>query len=257
VNLTNENRVTTAGLTSAFGRGTADVRARLQLQLRGTAGLDEAYVYFEAGATAGLDARYDAVKLANPSGLNLASAIGSQQLAINGLPSLANTAVVVPLSVAVPQAGSYALNAANLTNFAGTTVTLVDALTGDRTVLATGSTYAFTVAGTSATGRFSLEFRAAGVLATNAAKALSAQTQLFPNPASASFRVQLPLLRTKGAVAATLTNALGQTVLTRSLSAPAGQAIDAEFDVRGLARGVYTLRLTIDGEQVVRKVVVE
>ncbi|OGX85800.1 hypothetical protein BEN47_14520 [Hymenobacter lapidarius] len=257
VNLTNDNRVTTAAAVPAFGRGTADVRPQLHLQLRGTAGLDEAYVYFEAGATAGLDPRYDAVKLANPSGLNLASVTGSEQLAINGLPTLGATALVVPLAVAVPQAGSYSFDAADVANLVGTTVTLVDALTGTRTVLATGSTYAFAVAGTSAAGRFSLEFRASGVLATQAAKALAAQTQLFPNPASTTFRVAMPLLRHKAAVAATLTNALGQTVLTRSLSAPAGQAIAADFDVRGLARGVYTLRLTMDGEQVVRKVVVE
>ncbi|MBF9236649.1 lamin tail domain-containing protein [Hymenobacter sp. BT683] len=257
VNLTNANRVPLFGDTPIFGRGTADSRPQLQLQLRGTSGRDEAYVYFEAGATAGLDAQYDAVKMSNPSGLSLASATGSAALAINGLPELGASAVLVPLNVAVPRAGNYSFEAAAVTNLAGTTVTLVDALTATRTVLTAGGTYAFAVAGTSATGRFSLEFRTSGVLATNAAQALSAQTQLFPNPASASFRVQLPLLRSKAAVSATLSNALGQTVLTRSLSAPAGQAIHAEFDVRGLARGIYTLRLTMDGEQVVRKVVVE
>ncbi|WP_460502843.1 T9SS type A sorting domain-containing protein [Hymenobacter agri] len=52
-------------------------------------------------------------------------------------------------------------------------------------------------------------------------------------------------------------NALGQTVLSRTLNAAAGQAIDAEFDVRALAAGVYTLRLNVNGTPVVRKVVVE
>ena len=65
------------------------------------------------------------------------------------------------------------------------------------------------------------------------------------------------MLSGKTSVQATLLNALGQTVLRRSLSAAAGQAIDAQFDVRALAAGVYTLRLDVDGLPVTRKVVVE
>ncbi|MDB5234238.1 MAG: hypothetical protein JWR44_1231 [Hymenobacter sp.] len=257
VDLTNANRVTTFGAQPAFGRGAADSRPQLELQLRNaTTGLDETYVYFETGATAGRDAQYDATKLANPSGLNLSSVAAGQEMAINGLPLLGTSAVIVPLQVAVPQAGNYTFNAADVANFTGS-VTLTDALAGTRTVLTTGSSYAFTLAGTSAPGRFALEFRAAGVLASASAKALAAQVQLFPNPASVAFRVQLPLLRANAVVSATLTNALGQTVLNRTLSAPAGQAINAEFDVRALASGVYTLRLNVDGTPVVRKVVVE
>ena len=69
--------------------------------------------------------------------------------------------------------------------------------------------------------------------------------------------MQLPLLAGKTTVQATLLNALGQTVLNRTLNAAAGQAIDAEFDVRALAAGVYTLRLNVNGTPVVRKVMVE
>ncbi len=98
---------------------------------------------------------------------------------------------------------------------------------------------------------------AATGLATTGSRALAAQVQLFPNPGSGSFRVQLPVLSGKSSVQATLLNALGQTVLRRSLSAAAGQAIDAEFDVRALAAGVYTLRLDVNGLPVTRKVVLQ
>jgi hypothetical protein len=141
-------------------------------------------------------------------------------------------------------------------NFTGT-VTLIDALTGTRTVLSTGSSYSFTLATTTVTDRFTLEFGPAGAPLATAAQVLAAQVQLFPNPASASFRVQLPVQGSKAGVSAALVNTLGQTVLKRTLNAPAGQPIDAEFDVRALAKGVYTLRLSIDGTPVVRKVVVE
>jgi len=259
VNLTNANRRTTFGAFYAFGRGAAaDTRPKLYLDLQGAAGTDEAVVYFSAGATAGHDAEYDATKLTNPSGLNLASLGPNESLAINGLPVLGTAPVLVPLAVSVPRAGNYTFSVAELVNFTGTgTVTLLDALGGTRTVLAPGRTYAFTLLGVAAPGRFALEFRAAGVLAASAAQALAARVQLFPNPASASFRVQLPVLSGPAVVAATLRNALGQTVQARSLSAPAGQGIDAEFDVRSLAAGVYTLRLSIDGTPVTRKVVVE
>ncbi|MGY3089538.1 hypothetical protein ACVWYF_002586 [Hymenobacter sp. UYAg731] len=257
VNIDNPNRVTTFGPQPSFGRGTADTRPQVALTLQGASVADAAYVYFQAGATAGKDVESDATKLPNSHGLNLTSLAGGEALAINGLPVLGTATVLVPLNVDAPQAGSYSLKAEALANLAGTTVTLVDALTSTRTVLSTGTTYAFSLSGTTAAGRFSLEFRPAGALATTPAQALSAQTQLFPNPASASFRVQLPVLGSKAVVAATLTNTLGQTVLSRSLSAPAGQAIDAEFDVRALAAGVYTLRLTVDGTLLVRKVVVE
>ena len=256
VNLTNANRVTTAVAQPVFGRGTADTRPRLHLTLAGPAGLDEAFVYFEAGATAAHDVEYDATKLTNPNGLNLASLAGAEAMAINALPAPGNAPLLVPLSVGVPTVGSYALQAAEVAGFAGT-VTLMDALTGTRTVLATGSRYAFTLSAFTAPGRFTLEFRPAGVLAATSAQALAAQVQLFPNPASASFRVQLPLLSGNVPVQATLSNALGQTVLSRPLSAPAGQRIDAEFDVRALAAGIYSLRLNVAGTQVVRKVIVE
>lgn len=239
-------------------RPAADPRARLRLTLAAEATpaiTDEAFLYLEAGATAGPDARFDAHKLANPSGLNLASTAAGQELAINGLPLLTAT-TVVPLHVAVPQPGRYALAAADLLHFApGTTLTLSDALTGTRTALAPGSRYAFALAGTTAPGRFALELRPGTATATAGAQ-LAAQVQLYPNPAVSSFRLVLPAT---GAAAATarLLNALGQVVRQRQLAARAGQPLTTDFDVRGLAPGVYQLHVAVGGTAVVRRVVVQ
>ncbi|MBF9222030.1 fibronectin type III domain-containing protein [Hymenobacter ruricola] len=256
VNLTNLNRVNTFGPQPSFGRGTTDIRPQVALTLQGASVADAAYVYFEAGATAGKDVEFDATKLPNSHGLNLSSLAGGEALAINGLPALGAATVLVPLHVAAPQAGSYSLTASSVANFTGT-VTLIDGLTGTRTALSTGSRYAFALASPTAAGRFTLEVGPAAAPLATAAQVLAAQVQLFPNPASGAFRLQLPVLSSKVAVPATLVNALGQTVRSRTLSAPAGQALDAEFDVRGLAAGVYTLRLSLDGTPVVRKVVVQ
>ncbi|WP_345238487.1 choice-of-anchor D domain-containing protein [Hymenobacter saemangeumensis] len=228
------------------------IKPLVQLNLRDDANTlsDEAYVYFEQGATAGFDARFDAEKLPNTHGLNLASSNGTNALAINGLPVLSST-VIVPLTVNAPAAGSYVLEAAQLANLAaGTVVTLHDALTGARMVLTAGSSYAFSLATTSATGRFSLEFQPAAAPLATAAQALAAQVQVYPNPASGSFQLALPLAA-KGGVA-TLTNALGQTVLTRTLT-----GTETTFDVHTLAAGVYNLHLNVEGTKVVRRVVVK
>ncbi|MET4076597.1 carboxylesterase family protein [Hymenobacter sp. UYCo722] len=240
-------------------RPAADPRARLRLTLASEATpttTDEAFIYLEAGATAGPDARYDAHKLANPSGLNLASTAVGQDLAINGLPLLTTT-TVVPLAVAVPQPGRYNLAAADLLNFApGTAITLTDALAGTRTVLAPGTRYAFALAGTTAPGRFALELRPGTVTAATSAQALAEQVQLYPNPAVGSFRLVMPAT---GAtmVIARLSNALGQVVRQRQLAVPAGQPLMTDFDVRGLAPGVYQLHLAVGGTAVVRRVVVQ
>ncbi|GAA4031691.1 hypothetical protein GCM10022409_14910 [Hymenobacter glaciei] len=239
-------------------RPAADPRARLRLTLAPEttpATTDEAFIYLEAGATAGPDAHYDARKLANPSGLNLASLASGQELAINGLP-LPTATTVVPLAVAVPQPGRYALAAADLLNFApGTTLTLTDALAGTRTALAPGTRYTFALASATAPGRFALELRPGTVTATTGAQ-LAEQVQLYPNPAVGSFRLVLPAT---GAtmVTARLTNTLGQVVSQRQLAAPASQPLTADFDVRGLAPGVYQLHLAVGGTAVVRRVVVQ
>ncbi|WP_201987590.1 alpha/beta hydrolase fold domain-containing protein [Hymenobacter rubidus] len=246
--------------TATVQRPAADPRPRLRLTLADAAGAapaDEAYLYLEAGATAGPDLRYDAAKLPNPSGLNLASVAAGQQLAINGLPLL-TAATVVPLALTAPTAGAYVLTAEQLTNFApGTTLYLTDAATSRRTLLAAGTRYAFTLASTGASGRFALEITPAAVTATTAAQTLGAQLQVYPNPASEHLQVELPAAFASAIVPVTLTNALGQVARRQQLVAPAGQPLRASLDLRGLTPGVYQLHITVSGTALVRRVVVQ
>ncbi|MDB5268507.1 MAG: hypothetical protein JWP58_1547 [Hymenobacter sp.] len=256
VNLTNANRVTTFAAQPVFGRGVADSRPLLHLQLIGTTLSDDAFLYLQAGATAGVDTEFDATKLPNPAGLDLATLSGTRPLAINGLPLLGGTEVVVPLHLRVPQAGSYRFEVADLANFGSSPVYLRDALTGTQQQLAAGSTYAFALAtATGGTGRFSLVLRPATVTATQAE--LSAATvSLYPNPAHGRFTVLLPPLAGQREVRATLFNALGQAVLTRTIGLNAAGAT-AEFATPALAVGVYTLRLQAAGQVLTQRVVLE
>ncbi|GAB3855339.1 hypothetical protein GCM10028822_26060 [Hymenobacter terrigena] len=256
VNLTNANRVTSFAAQPVFGRGVADTRPLLHLQLTGTTLSDDAFLYLQAGATAGVDAEFDAVKLPNPSGLDLATLASTRPLAINGLPLLGAAEVVVPLHLRVPQAGNFTFEVADLNNFGSTTVLLRDAATGTQQLLAAGTRYAFTLAtAASGTGRFSLVLRPATVTATRA-ELNSTTVSLYPNPAHSSFTVLLPPLTGQREVRATLFNALGQAVLTRTIELNAAGAT-AEFQTSALAVGVYTLRLQAAGQTLTKRVVLE
>jgi hypothetical protein len=258
VNLTNANRVTTFGSQNTFGRTTADVRPQLQLRVAGAAGLsDDAYLYVEAGATAGVDAEYDAVKMPNSTGLNLAVLAGATPLAVQGLPTLAGTTeVVLPLALAVPAAGSFSFEVADLANFGATTVYLRDAATGTQQVLAAGTRYSFTTDATTATsGRFSLVLRPAAPLATQGPLAAT-QVLVYPNPAHVSFTVEMPAMPSANRVEAELLNTLGQVVRRQSAALPTS---GAHFTVptTGLAEGVYMLRLQAGESTITKRVVIE
>ncbi len=232
-----------------FRRGPADARPALALALRPAGGgaADKAFIYFEAGATAGLDGFYDAAKLPNPGGLNLASQLGGQDYAVNGLAPLGTAPLVLPLVVGAPAAGRYELAVDQLLNIApGTALYLRDALLGTLTPLTPATRYAFTLAGTAAPGRFSIEFRPAGALAS-AAQVLEAQVQVFPNPAAAGASVSVAA--PAGAVVSVF-NALGQLVRP---AATAGLALPTA----GLAAGLYVLRVSTGTGDVSRKLVVE
>ena len=256
VNLTNANRVTSFGPQPVFGRGSADARPHLRLQLTGGGRADDTYCYFETGATATVDARYDAVKLPNPTGFELASLSGSAALAINGLAPLAAAEVVVPLLVRGLQAAALAFEVADLANFGNATVWLRDAQTGRQQLLTAGSRYSFLLtAGTASAGRFSLVFRSAAVTAARS-ELTAATVSLYPNPARGRFTVLLPPLAGQREVRATLVNALGQTLLSRAVLLTAAGAT-AEFSTRGLPPGVYTLRLQTEQQTLAKRVVVE
>jgi hypothetical protein len=228
-------------------------RPTLALALRPATGgdADQAFVYFETGATPAADAEFDATKLPNTSGLNLASSSGGGSYAVNGLPLLGAQPLVLPLTVGVPALGRYALAVDQLQNFApGTTLYLRDALLGTLTPLAAGTTHAFDLTAFTAPGRFSIEFRPAGALAT-AAQLLEAQVQVFPNPATAASGVTLAA---PARASVELLNALGQQVRPQQT---VGAAATLHLPTTGLAAGLYVLRIRTAAGEVSRRLVVE
>jgi hypothetical protein len=211
-------------------------------------------VYFEAGATAGFDAAFDAPKLTAGHNVLLGLRTPTGLLAINGLAPLAGLPVTVPLQALVARTGTYTLHTDELLNMpAGTTVQLRDALTGTLTTLAPLSTYSF-AADASFTGqRFELIFNAGRITATTPG-ALSTQVSVYPNPAQQQLYLSLPADQQPVEVA--LINALGQQVLHRTLPASRSAAAQA-LSLAQLARGVYILRVTLATGTVTKRVVLE
>ena len=250
----------TAPDNTPFQRTAADARPLVQLELRTATGLADAlYAYAQTGATAGFDAQFDALKLPNTSGLNLASvASSSEALAIDGRPAF-STSTVLPLAVGVPAAGSYSLAAAALNNLpAALDVVLVDALTGQTVNLRQQPTYAFAVTAAQAaatSSRFTLTFVARTALATTAALT-AAEITLYPNPAHAAFTVLVPATAGAAQLHADLLNALGQVVRRQDAALPAAGA-RLVVDAAGLAAGVYTLRLQVGATAVAKRVVLQ
>ena len=252
------------GTLHAVQRQAADTRTALRLALTGTATQEPDYaaVYFNEQATSGYDVQFDAEKLFNTgANLNLYTSAAGQALALNALPLAGNAAVVVPVQVRVPAAGTYALSLHEVMNLAaGSTLELRDALTGTRTVLTQGTSYSFSTSTNAVTGRFTLVLNGTSSPLATAGQALAAQIGVYPNPAHGQFRLELPLLsaaQVAGGVRAELLNVLGQVVRQLPLNVVAGQASQTDVSVRDLNAGIYQLRLTVNGTQAVRRVVVE
>jgi hypothetical protein len=241
----------------------ADQRPLVQLELRAAASpaaADEFYAYAEAGATPAFDAAFDAEKLPNPTGFNLASVAPSGPgLAVDARPAF-TAATVLPLSLGVPAPGSYALSTAALANLpASLDAYLADDLTGQLTRLAAGTSYTFSVSAAQAAapivGRFRLLFRPATALATTASLS-AADVAVFPNPARARFTVVVPGLGQASTMQAELLNALGQVVRRQQAALPAS-GTQLSFDTAELATGVYILRLQAGTTNLAKRVVIE
>lgn len=255
VNFSNAARLA-APETALFQRTAADPRPTLAFTLRNASIANQARVYFEQGATAAFDEKFDAHYLPATHGLDLASDISTEALAINGLPELKG-ATTVALRVHAPAAGTYTLAVDELLNLpAGYRAYLRDASTGTYTDLtATPSVSLALAPGDAPTGRFTLLFSAASPLAT-APAALAALAAVYPSPAHGTATLVLPqALRGNSASTVQLLNSLGQVVLTKTVAAGSGTTV--ELPLAGIAAGIYTVRATTEAGLVAKRLVVQ
>ncbi|MBC7449064.1 MAG: choice-of-anchor D domain-containing protein [Hymenobacteraceae bacterium] len=248
-------RVTSIAGPTIHYRGLTDTRPMVSMTLGGTGGfaamIDQAVVYFQAGATPATDDRFDGLRVGASSGdaPTISTRLADGALAqVDGRPVLTGE-TEIPLVVSVTRPGTYVLTARELRRFtADQPVLLVDALTGTTQDLRTAPAYRFTTTPAATGPRFSLRFgsgRVTGVSTELAAAALS----VYPNPSAGNVTVEWtgaePLAGT-----VTLTDLLGRTVRT----APAGAA---RLTFEHLPKGVYSLRVQSTTGPLTRRIVVE
>lgn len=231
---------------------TPDPRPVVELALEGTGALtgmvDRAVVYFQDGATAAQDDRFDGLRVASSTGFapTLSTRLADGQLAqVDGRPLLTRD-VEIPLAVSVNAPGTYVLTADALRNFApDQPVLLVDALTNTMQDLRTMPAYRVTLDPAATAPRFSLRF-GAGEAATTVANAL---LSVYPNPSAGTVTVAWAGTEAlTGTV--TLTDLLGRVV--RELPANS-----ARLTLTDLPKGVYSVRVQSTEGPLTRRLVVE
>lgn len=228
-----------------------ETRPLVQFTLSSPTGpTDEATAYFQAGATAGYDAAFDATRLPS-AGVPVLAWADAQELAITGRPPLGTADVTLPLRVQLPAAGPATLTATRLLNLpAGTYAYLRDLLTGTVRDLAQQPVYTITPT-TSLAPRLELLLTRTQVLAT-ASAVLATQAALYPVPAHGAATLTLPA--GLGAATATLYSALGQVVRTYAL--PAAVRTHS-LNLTDVIPGAYILRLATNQGTVSKPLLVE
>ncbi len=234
-----------------------ETRPLLALALRGASAAasaaDEAFVYFQNGATTAIDDRFDAEKPGFNDGIPTLVTLtaAAEGLAINGLDLSALTYSQVPMLLKLPTAGTYVLEPTRFLNFNGTAVRLLDHVTNTAHDLSTNQPYTFTATTAGELrGRFTLEFgqRVTGV---SADAAVLATIGVWPNPTAGQLHITLPANLTVSRAA--LTDALGRTVALPTLHAGA----TTDVSLAGQPAGVYVLHLTTSAGVVTRRIVLE
>ncbi len=244
----------------AVQRTAPDPRPRLVLALRAAAGTTahQTAVYFQAGATAGADARFDAPLLAAAGqALTLASEVAGQPVAINGLPPLAGAEVRVPLQLGAASAGRYELAVETLANLpAPYRAYLHDVAAGTYTDLALHPVNALTLpAAARVAGRYCLVFSPQARVLAPAPTALAALVALYPNPTHGRVALHLPpALRSRRGTPVRVVNTLGQVVLKASYPP---ESPELALPLPGLAAGIYTVQARTVAGTISRRLVVE
>ncbi|MCH2022924.1 MAG: T9SS type A sorting domain-containing protein [Saprospiraceae bacterium] len=113
-------------------------------------------VYFHSMATNGYDFAMDGLYLAGFTSFQFATLAGTYQLAINGLPPISTSTVIIPLFTNTSVAGNYSIEQTEFSNFpAGTQLILEDLLLSTTHDLTSGA-YNYTGNPSDGTSRFNI-----------------------------------------------------------------------------------------------------
>ena len=221
----------------------------LRLEVSNGINSDETVVYSNINALNGVD-NYDSPKMTNANITipELFTLVDGEQMAINGMNSIPFD-TEIPLGFTTGQSNSFSIKASLFSNFeAGTKILLKDYLDIKYPVLtdlSDGSSYSFTSEVTSNNiNRFTLTFKA------------PSSTSGLDNEPNVNLWISLHNSQisvngiTSGATLEVF-NTLGQKIISRNFS---GANIQLNTN---LAAGAYLIRLTNEGKNIVRKIIID
>jgi predicted outer membrane repeat protein len=134
----------------------------IRLTLASSTTEDETVVRLEPLATTGFDNDFDAGKIFSPvdKRAQIYSVMNREDYSINSIP-WPKTQMLIPLTLKIPEAGSYMIRRSQLQGIGNLKVLLTDGLTGKSVDLLNYSEYSFTATKGTVAGRFSLVISAA------------------------------------------------------------------------------------------------
>ncbi|WP_243348107.1 T9SS type A sorting domain-containing protein [Parabacteroides sp. FAFU027] len=253
LNFTNSMRVHQDSTLNKLKSATVDEQTQvIRLQVSNCAYSDEALLAFTSSAADSYDA-YDSPKMTNnvDSIPEIYTLAGTEQVAINGLNSVANNPMLaLGFKTGLANTNTYTIQATEVSNLnTGTQVVLVDNVANISTDLTDGTAYTFTSSSTNTASRFTLRLNTGSNVATGLTKTIDAQNfVIYP---TGKGQVAIVKKGAAGNANAKVTNLLGQSILTTAL-------VD-ETTVLGenLSTGVYLVSVKTANGQFTKKVIIE
>jgi len=246
LNFTNAMRVAN---TTQFFRAAGD-NSRMWFSVGNEDYFNQILIGVLDDATDGEDRLYDATKLRGNQDISLAAydALLEKEYCIYAFPQPAYEKIV-PLNVFINEAGTYTFKPEIMENFQFTEVFFVDNQTGDETELFEGTEITLSLPVGEINGRFFLNFRSDGnVTGIDRAKALDVNIYSYDDMLYLSSNMargknaQMELFDMSGRLVMAKENVMLSSNPTT-------------FSLNTLSRGVYSVRILLDGESFNTKIV--
>jgi len=227
-------------------------RSRLRLQLVNGIESDETLIYFDNKATNDFN-EYDSPKMMNNSSAtpDLYTKSGAERLVINGLSQVSDN-LELSLGFSLNAAASLKLKATEMSNFPiGTRIYLLDKVETSQVELLPETEYSFktTAVTVNNESRFSLLFKAPGNT-TGIENTEKSITQIFVNAAN-----QIAIIAPEKCNYAVY-NALGLSISSGVTTANGSEANIPIYLGSKLQTGMYVVKLSVNGQSEIQKVII-
>lgn len=160
---------------------------------------------------------------------------------------------IIPFGITSTLQKSFSLTVTENTIPAGFQAVLVDHLLKTSTVLTKGSSYDFTIDANPASqgdARFEIQLKTAGTL-TTVSNELDSKIQVWPNPSRGQFNISNP--SAKGKTSFEISSINGQIIHQQEVNSNGTTTVHT----KDWAKGVYILKVSNNGEQATKKLIIQ